>query len=319
MKPLFIAILYLLFTAISINGYGQIKLDQTNRNSTFYKKASNVALLISKTAYNISDTLSLKIVIDRINEVNCANNDWLSILNKLHYEINILEAPNLSIDKMGKHCDSVKSLSKYDSENHQIIKDNIEVLSLLKDGIIQYDLNKKHFSTRIFNSFIDLLYYGNISNGQKIADIGCGINTLGIFAGILYPESKIYSTEIDSNLLKYSKSRLNVYDNLISQENFNFIISDSTSINVKEPVDWIIFRKTVHHLLSPNEFLQSTRKILNKNGRLLIFEALPSRKKKHSQCKKLMKKRAILRLLKRNEFKLLKKRITRKNLYLIYH
>jgi len=295
-----------------------LKLDQANRTTSFYKRASSVALQIADAAYTVSDTTSLKILIERVAEANCKNNDWRSILNKLNHEVNIIQTTTLSLDKMKKYCDSMQEFKKYDEENYNIIKENREVLFLMKDGIIRYDFEKKSFFTSSYHPIIDLLSYADIINGQKIADIGSGINNVGLFAGILFPDSDIYINELDTNLLSSAKNRMIHYDHLLNQERMHFIKGDSMSIQIEEKMDLIIMRKTLHHFQYPNQMLESIRNTLEQDGSLIVFEAIPRRKRKASQCKKLMKQKAVLKILKMNEFTLTKSKVNRSNMYLIY-
>src|SRR3989344_7997505 len=99
-------------------------------------------------------------------------------------------------------------------------------------------------------------------------DIACGT---GDFC-ILFDKSKYLGVDISERYINYAKRKYNDY---------RFEVMDATKIKLKPGFDNILICGVLHHLDKESmlKILDSAKKVLKKDGRVLILEDIPSNKR----------------------------------------
>lgn len=142
----------------------------------------------------------------------------------------------------------------------------IYVDPLLKEEIFHSNLVDEDSYTNVMKNKINLsldkkkFQYGlqkikNINKSKKVLDIGCGF-------GFFLDEAKIQGwnltgAEISSECIKVLKRK-------------KIEILDFEKTNLKEHFDLITLWTVLEHIAKPNDFLKKIKKLLKKNGKLII-------------------------------------------------
>jgi ubiquinone/menaquinone biosynthesis C-methylase UbiE len=99
---------------------------------------------------------------------------------------------------------------------------------------------------------------------EFILDIGCGKGNL--LEHLKKYKSKLYGADISSEMVKYARERLGNYAELI--------IADSESLPWEDnSFDIIVCTLSFHHYPYPGKSLNEMKRLLRKNGHIIIAEA----------------------------------------------
>ncbi len=97
-----------------------------------------------------------------------------------------------------------------------------------------------------------------------ILDLGCGNGNL--LEKLKKYKSKLYGADISSEMIKYARERLGNYAELI--------IADSESLPWQDnSFDIIVCTLSFHHYPNPGKSLNEMKRVLRKNGHIIIAEA----------------------------------------------
>ncbi len=101
-------------------------------------------------------------------------------------------------------------------------------------------------------------------NHGFILDLGCGNGNL--LEKFKKYKSKLYGADISSEMIKYARERLGNYAELI--------IADSESLPWQDnSFDIIVCTLSFHHYPNPGKSLNEMKRVLRKNGHIIIAEA----------------------------------------------
>ena len=125
------------------------------------------------------------------------------------------------------------------------------------DGIKRNFLKERDF--KIKNWYGDAINFVNAENNISVLDIGCG---LGYFLSALKPQIKKYGIEDSKFACKYIES--NFKDINILNGSYKLVE------NFKIEFDMIMFYHVIEHLKDPPESLRLIKKVLKKNGILIL-------------------------------------------------
>ncbi|MDR0298829.1 MAG: class I SAM-dependent methyltransferase [Streptococcaceae bacterium] len=125
----------------------------------------------------------------------------------------------------------------------------------------RFDQSWDGFLSGFFKRFI--VKHLVIKEGESVLDIGCANGKL---LAMLNEKRKINGTGLD-----ISPEMVRVAQEL--HPNFNFVAGSAQNMSfIASSFDIIICSASFHHFPEPAEFLQSARKILKEDGRLIIAE-----------------------------------------------
>ncbi|HRP58304.1 class I SAM-dependent methyltransferase [Agriterribacter sp.] len=109
----------------------------------------------------------------------------------------------------------------------------------------------------------------NLSPSAVVADIGAGTGYYSFKLSEKVPEGKVYAVEIQDEMIAALKERKAVLRN----RNVEIIKGSPMSPNLPDrSADLIVMVDVYHELEYPHEMLQSIKKALKKDGRLLLIE-----------------------------------------------
>lgn len=107
------------------------------------------------------------------------------------------------------------------------------------------------------------LFAGKFLIGKNVLDIGCGI---GYGSKIMYdqkPHLKFFGCDKDESAIKYANIKYGKY--------IKFQKTDANSINFDdEYFDNIVSFETLEHISDGNSFIKELKRVLNKNGILIM-------------------------------------------------
>lgn len=104
-----------------------------------------------------------------------------------------------------------------------------------------------------------------LKNKEKILDVGCGTGLLAP----LFPPKNYFGIDIDSKLIAFAKSRYPKY---------SFQTKNAAALKFpKETFGRIVIIGVIHHLdpITAKKVMQQLKKVLKKNGEILLIEAIP--------------------------------------------
>ncbi|MEP6582739.1 MAG: methyltransferase domain-containing protein [Ginsengibacter sp.] len=109
----------------------------------------------------------------------------------------------------------------------------------------------------------------NLSPGSSVADIGAGTGYYSFRIAEKVPQGKVYAVEIQDDFIKY----LNNKKKELKIKNVEVIKGSDHSPNLPEnSIDLVMMADVYHELEYPYEMLQSIKKSLKQNGKLLLLE-----------------------------------------------
>lgn len=124
-----------------------------------------------------------------------------------------------------------------------------------------HELEKNHFWHRARRKYI-LQLLANTPKDLSILDIGCSSGMLlNELAGIGFNKDKLYGIDISPDAVQQSK------ENGVQ----NSFLMDAGSIDLNRKFDILIASDCLEHLENDKEALGNWRKILNRDGQLIVF------------------------------------------------
>lgn len=101
----------------------------------------------------------------------------------------------------------------------------------------------------------------DLSNAQKVVDVGSGLSAPSIIWRDQYPDLKLYDVNINFKQLCFSGS----------EKNIEFLNSSSTKLPFADnSVDRVLALESAQHFKSLSDFLSESKRILKKSGLLAI-------------------------------------------------
>jgi ubiquinone/menaquinone biosynthesis C-methylase UbiE len=132
-------------------------------------------------------------------------------------------------------------------------------------------------SRDVFASRIEILKALNLSEGDRIADIGAGTGLFeSIFSKSVGPTGKVYAVDISPRLIEYMKGRVATE----KLANVEVVLSNESSAELEnDSIDIAFICDTYHHFEYHAEMLLSIRNALCRGGELVLidFERIPGK------------------------------------------
>lgn len=123
------------------------------------------------------------------------------------------------------------------------------------------------------NTFFENFF---VKEKNKLLELGCGMGWLSAFLKNKYQNkiSNIDLLDIDFNFKKHTKEMFKIYN--ASYDNVNFFELNFSQIDtLKNSYDLILLTSSIHHYYDLYDLLSSIKKILNKDGYLIILNENP--------------------------------------------
>jgi len=238
------------------------------------------------------------------------------IIANSHYTCSIKDHPiDTLFKKMTLNNLDSPIINELDEEDLEIIRKNSELVNLLAQGVIL--LNDSLLLNERSKLIGELAFY-NLKYKESVLEIGSGTGTFGLLLSFLYPNSNIYLNEIDSSLLNHIDSRINTYNKFLILNNIKVVQGEIDKTNTSFKADLIILRNTLHHFEQKNEMLSDIKKNMTDHSRLCIFEGLKNDNDPLYVCNKKMTYKGIKRLMRKNNFKLIRKVKNDKRVLMMY-
>ena len=238
-----------------------------------WAECAMVCTLMANIAFEISDTTEFNEITQEIVSRNGGAKYLRNILTKSHVVLNKDLSPVDSLVKeLNEICDTCDLRSLITEKFVRVIKGSPEIIILMTDDLLTYNFDDKRIEVGSCDDFQVHIVTTNLLGSNVVADIGSGYNNFAIVLSALFPRLKIYANEIDEALLEYSRTRLEIYDEIISGEDIVLLKGDSVGINIDEKLDLVFLEESLHHFDYPNEMLQSIRHALSEEGILFVHE-----------------------------------------------
>jgi len=164
-----------------------------------------------------------------------------------------------------------------------LVKDNMELIDNLIKGL-NNSIEEKSVE-QVFNSAIAkkwdqkaqyVTYYGiknpiteevmsSVSNGVKIADIGCGTGKILQKLDNKYLNCDLTGLDISSDMISVAHTR-----KITGNNNITLVNNDFMEYDFKDYYDIIIFSYVLHHMDNPIEALKKAKDMLTDKGKILF-------------------------------------------------
>lgn len=106
----------------------------------------------------------------------------------------------------------------------------------------------------------------NISNGQKILDLGCGWGSFSLYAAEKFPDSKITSLSNSNDQINFIKSQAKIRN----LKNIDAVKMDVNHLRLNKKFDRIVSIEMFEHLRNYKSILNSLSSLLLDNGKLFV-------------------------------------------------
>ena len=109
-----------------------------------------------------------------------------------------------------------------------------------------------------------------LSEGDKVADIGCGMGFFSIaMADFVGSSGNVYAVDIQQKMLDILVKRL---QNFQHELRIKPIIADGVKDNIEAPLDFILTFWMLHEVQNKEEFLEDWYFLLKEGGKYLLVE-----------------------------------------------
>jgi ubiquinone/menaquinone biosynthesis C-methylase UbiE len=216
------------------------------------------------------------------------------------------------IDKYWPHMNTKDLL---DVSDLAIIEENSELIELILEGILKP--NYPFALNRDLDVLSEFVFY-DIASNNRVGEIGAGFGTFAFLISMIYKDVKLSINELNEDALDYVQTKFEKNGRFINLENVEFVKGDIDEVNFEDNnYDKIICRNTFHHFQKKKDMLKSIKKVLKKDGELLLLEQDNTLKQAPgvdritftpnqllNTCNEAISLKKIIKLMKRNGFKL---------------
>jgi len=150
-----------------------------------------------------------------------------------------------------------------------------------------------------------VLEEAGISEGEKVADFGCGIGFYTIPAAKKVGERGIvFALDVNKDFLDVVKSKA-TYENL---SNIKTILIDleKVPLNLEEPIDWVLVIDLLYQVQDKEKIFEQAKRILSKDGKVLLIEWKKEETPLGPPVKDRVSKEELLNLIKKYNFQIIK-------------
>ena len=138
-----------------------------------------------------------------------------------------------------------------------------QVMGAAGSDWLEREERQQEENTRLAIEKIDLPINGSV------ADIGAGTGYYSFRLSAKVPQGKVYAVEIQDELITYLQNK----KASLKDANVEVVKSTNKSVNLPDnSIDLAVLVDVYHELEFPAEVLQSIRKALKKNGKILLIE-----------------------------------------------
>lgn len=109
----------------------------------------------------------------------------------------------------------------------------------------------------------------SLEDEQTVADIGAGTGLFSrVMARAVGPLGRVYAVDVNERLLAHIGERAHRE----AQRNLLTVLAEPDDPRIPEPVDLIFFCNTLHHIHSPDRYLQNLKRYLRFRGRIAVID-----------------------------------------------
>ena len=138
-----------------------------------------------------------------------------------------------------------------------------QVMGAAGSDWLEREERQQEENTRLAIEKIDLPINGSV------ADIGAGTGYYSFRLSAKVPQGKVYAVEIQDELITYLQNK----KASLKDANVEVVKSTNNAVNLPDnSIDLAVLVDVYHELEFPAEVLQSIRKALKKNGKILLIE-----------------------------------------------
>lgn len=129
-------------------------------------------------------------------------------------------------------------------------------------------INRPAFSTALVDEWLPAVStVERLSQGGRLADIGCGQGYAAVAAARAYPQAEVVG--IDSDPASIADARLYAASEGVPAR---FELADAASLSDHGPFDVVLLLEVLHDLARPVEVLQAAREALAEGGSILVAD-----------------------------------------------
>ena len=245
-------------------------------------------------------TFRLKTLLNKWEELGASREEMILFSNRVSGDFIVgVRDVNEIIKHAGYHFPGSLLLENLTAEDVLTITNNTEILSLVFEGILEYDYPFKVSPGRVFEEF----GFYDIQKNDKIAEIGAGFGAISLLIAMTYSDTKVWVNEIDRYSLILLEHFVKTRDHLFLADQVE-VVKGGYETTALENMDLskIILRRVLHHFTYPKDMLKSIKRSLEPDGKLFVYEIIPSLNSDGYMCKSALSKKKILKLLKKSGF-----------------
>ncbi|MEZ4912353.1 MAG: class I SAM-dependent methyltransferase [Saprospiraceae bacterium] len=176
---------------------------------------------------------------------------------------------------------ALELFEKYPSKDliDSILINNKQLIELIKFGIVEPQFP---FKIKKHSGFYEELAVYDITESDRIAEIGAGDGTFAAILNNITNPNILYVNDLDSSQMALCISAMKAY-NSKDTTGVVFSLGSETETNIQDTtLDKVILRRTYHHFDEYKKMLKSIHKNLKKTGYLFLLE---SKKKRCREAK----------------------------------
>lgn len=208
--------------------------------------------------------------------------------------------PKKVIELAEAHIDNTDFVDALTIDDLEIISKNPLLLNLISGNVLDGEFPFKITAEELIQ---EIEFYNFLEN-DVVAEIGVGQGTFVVLMSMLGLDLKIYYNEIDKKLLKYIKDIILV--DIPNKYDLIPIKGSKKKIKIKQALDKVIVRHSLHHFSHKSQMLKSIYDKLKPNGELLIMESKWT-EENANYCALLMHESEMIESIEQNNFTIVDK------------